>query len=186
MLEYFDVFLIGLTATPSAQTLGFFQQNLVMEYTHEQAVADEVNVDSDIYRIRTQITEEGSTVEAKQHVDRRDRRTRKVRWEQLDEDLTYTPNQLDRDVVAEDQIRTVVRTFRDRLFTEIFPGRKEVPKDHHLRQGRQPRRRHRAHRAGGVCQGQRLLPEDHIHRQGAAAGAVDSGFPNQLPPRASW
>ena len=128
VLEYFDVFLIGLTATPSAQTLGFFQQNLVMEYTHEQAVADEVNVDSDIYRIRTQITEEGSTVEAKQHVDRRDRRTRKVRWEQLDEDLTYTPNQLDRDVVAEDQIRTVVRTFRDRLFTEIFPGRKEVPK----------------------------------------------------------
>jgi len=38
------------------------------------------------------------------------------------------PNQLDRDVVAPDQIRTVVRTFRDKLFTEIFPGRKEVPK----------------------------------------------------------
>ena len=128
VLEYFDAFLIGLTATPSAQTFGFFQQNLVMEYTHEEAVADGVNVDSDIYRIRTQITEEGSSVEAGQYVDRRDRRTRKVRWEQLDEDLAYTPNQLDRDVVAEDQIRTVVRTFRDRLFTEIFPGRTEVPK----------------------------------------------------------
>ena len=128
VLEYFDAFLIGLTATPSAQTLGFFQQNLVMEYTHEQAVADGVNVDSDIYRIRTQITEDGSTVEAEQYVDRRDRRTRQVRWERLDEDLTYTASQLDRDVVAEDQIRTVVRTFRDRLFTEIFPGRTEVPK----------------------------------------------------------
>ena len=128
VLEYFDAFLIGLTATPSAQTFGFFQQNLVMEYTHEEAVADGVNVDSEIYRIRTQITEEGSTVEAGQYVDRRDRRTRKVHWEQLDEDLTFTANQLDRDVVAVDQIRTVIQTFRDKLFTEIFPGRTEVPK----------------------------------------------------------
>ena len=128
VLEYFDAFLIGLTATPSAQTFGYFQQNLVMEYTHEEAVADGVNVDSDIYRIRTQITEEGSTVEAGQYVDRMDRRTRNVRWEQLDEDLTYTASQLDRDVVAEDQLRTVIRTFRDKLFTEIFPGRVDVPK----------------------------------------------------------
>ena len=128
VLEYFDAFLIGLTATPSKQTLGFFGQNLVMEYTHEEAVADNVNVDSDIYRIRTEITEQGATVEAGQYVDRRDRRTRQVRWEQLDEDLTFTPNQLDRDVVSEDQIRTVIRTFRDKLFTEIFPGRTEVPK----------------------------------------------------------
>ena len=72
VLEYFDAFLIGFTAAPSAQTLGFFQQNLVMEYTHEEAVADGVNVYSDIYHIRTQITEEGYTVEARQHVDRRD------------------------------------------------------------------------------------------------------------------
>ena len=35
VLEYFDGFLIGLTATPSKQTFGFFQQNLVMEYNHE-------------------------------------------------------------------------------------------------------------------------------------------------------
>ena len=129
VLEYFDAFLIGLTATPSALTFGFFQQNLVMEYTHEEAVAYGVNVDSDIYRIRTQITEEGSSVEAGQHIDRRNRQAKKARWaEELDEDLTYRPNQLDRDVVAEDQIRTVIRTFRDKLFTEIFPGRTEVPK----------------------------------------------------------
>ena len=128
VLEYFDAFLIGLTATPSAQTFGFFQRNLVMEYSHEQAVADGVNVDFDTYRIRTQITEEGSKVEAGYHVDRRNRQTGNRRWELLDEDLTYAPNQLDRDVVAEDQIRTVIRAFRDKLFTEIFPGRTEVPK----------------------------------------------------------
>jgi type I restriction enzyme R subunit len=128
VLEYFDAYIVGLTATPSKQTLAFFNQNLVMEYNHEQAVADGVNVDFDVYRIRTQITEHGSTVEAGLYVDKRDRLTRAVRWEQLDEDFTYGASALDRDVVARDQIRTVIRTFRDRLFTEIYPGRSEVPK----------------------------------------------------------
>jgi type I restriction enzyme R subunit len=128
VLEYFDAYLIGLTATPSKQTFGFFNQNLVMEYNHEQAVADGVNVDFDVYRILTQITQGGSRVEAGHFIDRRDRETRRVRWEKLDEDLNYGARSLDRDVVAVDQIRTVIRTFHDKLFTEMFPGRQEVPK----------------------------------------------------------
>ena len=128
VLEYFDAFLIGLTATPSKQTFGFFQQNLVMEYNHAQAVADGVNVGYDVYRIRTAITQQGSSVDAGYYVDKRDRHTRKVRWELLKEDLDYSAKQLDREVVAEDQIRTVIQAFRDRLFTEIFPSRQHVPK----------------------------------------------------------
>jgi len=128
VLEYFDCSLIGLTATPSKQTFGFFQQNLVMEYNHENAVADGVNVGCDIYRINTRITQGGSEVEAGFHVDKRDRQTRKVRWEQLDEVLTYDAADLDRDVVAPDQIRTVLTTFRDKVFTEMFPGRADLPK----------------------------------------------------------
>jgi type I restriction enzyme R subunit len=128
VLDYFDAFVIGLTATPNKQAFGFFNQNLVMEYTHEQAVADQVNVDFDVYRIRTQITEAGSTVEAGIVTQFRDRKTRARRWQQLDEDVTYGAEALDRAVVAQDQIRTVLETFRDRLFTEIFPGRSEVPK----------------------------------------------------------
>jgi len=128
VLEYFDAYLIGLTATPSKQTFGFFNQNLVMEYPHEQAVADGVNVNYDVYRIRTQIGDGGSTVEAGYYVEKQERDTRAKRWEQLDEDLDYEARQLDRDVVAPDQIRTVVRTFRDKLFTEIFPGRTWAPK----------------------------------------------------------
>jgi type I restriction enzyme R subunit len=99
-----------------------------MEYNHEQAVADGVNVDYDVYRIRTQITEGGARVEADLWVDRRDRETRAIRMERLDEDLVYDARALDRDVVAQDQIRTVLQTFRDKLPTEIFPGRSEVPK----------------------------------------------------------
>jgi len=128
VLEYFDAFLIGLTATPSKQTFGFFDQNLVCEYNYEQAVADGINVDHDIYVIQTKITEQGATVEAGQFVDKRDRQSRRIRWQQLDEDLSYTADQLDRDVVANDQIRTVIRAFKEKLFTEIFPGRTEVPK----------------------------------------------------------
>src|ERR1019366_3062547 len=82
VLEYFDASLIGLTATPSKQTLGFFDQNLVMEYNHDEAVADGVNVGCDIYRINTAITQVASKVEAGFFVDKRDRHTRKVRWEQ--------------------------------------------------------------------------------------------------------
>ena len=128
VLEYFDSFLIGLTATPSLQTLGFFNQNLVSEYTREQAVADGVNVGFDVYRIRTVVSEYGSTVVAGLWVDKHDRQSRKVRWEQLDQDFTYASQQLDQDVVAPDQIRTIIRTFKERLFTDIFPGRTEVPK----------------------------------------------------------
>ncbi len=128
VLDYFDAFTIGLTATPNKQAFGFFNQNLVMEYGHEQAVVDGVNVDFDVYRIRTEITERGSTIDAGMWTKFRDKQTRRSRWELLDDDLSYGASEVDRAVVARDQIRTVLETFRDRLFTEIFPGRTDVPK----------------------------------------------------------
>ena len=130
VLLYFDSFMIGLTATPAGKTIGFFDQNLVMQYGHDEAVADGVNVDFDVYRIRTEITERGATVEAGGgvYVDKRDKLTRAERLQLLSEDFTYTANELDRDVVSESQIRTVLMQFRDRVLPEAFPGRKEVPK----------------------------------------------------------
>jgi type I restriction enzyme R subunit len=128
VLEYFDCFLIGLTATPSKQTLGFFNQNLVMEYTHERAVADGVNVGFEVYNIETEITQKGSVVQAGYQIQKMDKMTRAKRWELLDEDFSYTATQLDRSVTTPSQIRTILRTYRDKLFTEIFPGRTEVPK----------------------------------------------------------
>ncbi len=128
VLEYFDAFLIGLTATPSKQTLGFFNQNLVMEYSRQRAVADGVNVDGEVYRIRTRIGDQGNTVEAGEWVGKRDKMTRAQRLELLDQDFSYDPEALDRSVVAPDQIRTILQTLRERLPTEIFPGREEVPK----------------------------------------------------------
>ena len=182
VLEYFDATLIGLTATPTKQTLGFFHQNLVMEYGHEKAVADGVNVNYDVYRISTRISEQGSKVEKGFYVDKRDRLTRRKRWELLDDDLAYGANQLDRDVVAEDQIRTVLTAYRDALFTAIFPGRTSRPQDPHLRQGRLPRRRHRAHLPRGLRQGQRLLPEDHLPHDRREAPRPHRLLPQLLQP----
>ena len=128
MLEYFDAYLIGLTATPGKQTFGFFHQNLVMEYNHEMAVADGVNVNYDVYRIRPPSPRPAPRSKPGYYVEKQERDTRKTRWEELDDDFAYDPNQLDRDVVTPDQIRNIIRTFRDKLFSEIFPGRTEVPK----------------------------------------------------------
>jgi type I restriction enzyme, R subunit len=133
VLDYFDAFLIGLTATPDNRTFGFFNQNIVSEYTHEQAVTDGVNVGSDVYLIETEITRKGSSIWKGQYVDHREKLTRKKRWAQLDEDVVYSQKQLDDKVVNPNQIRTVIRTFKEHL-PEMFPerinekGEFEVPK----------------------------------------------------------
>lgn len=130
VLDYFDSFLIGLTATPTKQTIGFFNENLVQDYGHEQAVLDKVNVGFDVYTIETKVTKDGATLakEPGLFVPHRDRRTKTTKFKELDDDLTYTAGQLDRDVVNRSQIRLVVETFKNKLFSEIFPGRTEVPK----------------------------------------------------------
>ena len=122
VLEYFDAFLIGLTATPGKQTFGFFNKNLVMEYGFPEAVADGVNVDFDVFRLSTAISEGGSTIEAGYWTTFRDRETRDERLELVDEDLTYDEKALDKKVVAKDQIRTVIRAIRDNL-PAMFPDR---------------------------------------------------------------
>lgn len=128
VLDYYDGFLIGLTATPDKRTFGFFNENVVSEYRHETAVADGVNVGFEIFNIETTITKQGAKIEAKEFIDKRERLTRKQRWEQLDEAIEYTGTQLDRDVVNPSQIRNIIKAFKEKLLTEIFPGRKEVPK----------------------------------------------------------
>jgi type I restriction enzyme R subunit len=133
VLEYFDAHVVGLTATPVAQTFGFFHQNLVSEYTYEQAVADGVNVDFDVYRIRTEIGEQGGTIPAETVVPIRDRRTRRERYQELEDDLVYTAVEEGKKVISKGRLRLVLETFRDNLFTEIFPpvggrARGTVPK----------------------------------------------------------
>src|SRR5690554_6235644 len=134
VLDYFDAFLIGLTATPDKRTFGFFEENVVSEYTYEESVLDGVNVPYDVYNIETEISKKGSVIKAGWFVDRRDKLTRKKRWQQEDEDTEYKRNDLDKKVVNPSQIRNIIREYKKALKTTIFPdrfddtGEFEVPK----------------------------------------------------------
>lgn len=127
VLEYFDSFIIGLTATPDKRTFAFFNENVVSEYPREQAIIDGVNVGEDIFLIETNVGKNGAHI-MKQRIEIRSRLSREKRWKELDEDLDYKPTQLDRDIVNPSQIRTVIRSFKENVFTTLFPRRKEVPK----------------------------------------------------------
>ncbi len=133
VLDYFDSFLIGLTATPDNHTFGFFNQNIVSEYTHEKAVADGVNVGFDVFHIETEVSQQGGTVWKGDFVDHREKLTRKKRWAQTDEDIAYTNRQLDEKVVNPNQIRLIIQTFKENM-PHIFPerfdkdGQYELPK----------------------------------------------------------
>ncbi len=127
VLEYFDAFLVGLTATPDNRTYGFFRKNVVSDYNHEKAVADGVNVGCEVFTIETDVTAGGTKLVAKQQVEKREKLTRARRWEQQDEDEVYSAKQLDDKIVVPDQIRTIIKAFRDKL-PDIFPGRTETPK----------------------------------------------------------
>lgn len=127
VLTYFDAFIIGLTATPDNRTFAFFNENIVSEYTREQAIIDGVNVGEDIFMIETEVGKNGAHL-MKQMIEYRDRLSRAKRWRQMDEDVDYVPSQLDKKIVNPSQIRTVIRSFKENLFTTLFPRRKEVPK----------------------------------------------------------
>lgn len=128
VLDYFDAFLIGLTATPDKRTYGFFNENVVAEYSYEDSVADGVNVGYDVWEIVTEVTQQGAELKAKEWVDHRDRQTRKRRWAETEEDLAYTGKELDRSVVNPSQIRQVLMEMKRVVEQDLFPTRREVPK----------------------------------------------------------
>jgi type I restriction enzyme, R subunit len=133
VLDYFDAFQVGLTATPDNRTFGYFNQNIVSDYGYEKAVVDGVLVPYNVYTIDTQITKEGGAIKMGEMVDKRERLTRKKFWEAIDEDVEYTGKQLDRDIVNLSTIRTIIREVKHQL-PNMFPDRMddkgnfEVPK----------------------------------------------------------
>lgn len=131
VLDYFDCFMIGLTATPDKRTFAFFHENIVSEYTLKQSITDKVNVGYDVYTIETEVTQQGAKIKAKQYVDLRNKTTRKKEWKQLEDDVEYAPSQLDRDIVNPSQIRNIIQECKRVMKDEFYPERDEnyeVPK----------------------------------------------------------
>lgn len=129
VLDYFDVFQIGLTATPDNRTFGYFNQNLVSDYGYEKAVIDGVLVPYNVFTIETKITKKGSKIKLGEKVDKRERLTRRKFWEAVDEDIEYSGKQLDKDIVNPTQIRLIIKAIKDNL-PAMFPDR--MDKDGHF------------------------------------------------------
>jgi len=123
VLDYFDAFTVGLTATPSLDTEAFFHQNTVSRYTYRQSVLDEVNVDYIAYRIATRIGTEGSSLPSGSQLELFDSYRNVGETHAIEDDLEYGASELGRSVIADDQVRTVLETYRDHLYETFFPGR---------------------------------------------------------------
>lgn len=128
VLEYFDTArLIGLTATPIPETMAFFNNNRVVNYTLEQSVIDGVNVDSRIYRIRTKVTEEGGAIMQGQKTKVETRYTGEVKTVSTKETKTYTKEELNRSIINPAQIKLILSTYRDAVYTEMFNDPQREP-----------------------------------------------------------
>lgn len=124
ILDYFDSFIIGLTATPSKLTFGFFDSNLIYSYTYEQSVLDGVNVDFWAWKIETDITQNGATLPPQSLIIKRDKRNREKIYEELDEELSYEGKDLDRKVLNRSQIRSILTEYKKLIYSQLFTERK--------------------------------------------------------------
>jgi len=122
VLDYFDAFQVGLTATPDNRTFGYFNQNLVCDYGYQKAVEDGVLVPYNVFEIVTKITQHGSKIELGEYIGKREKLTRKQFWNTLDEDVEYNAKQLDDKVVNPNQIRLIIRAVKEQL-PAMFPDR---------------------------------------------------------------
>ena len=121
VLDYFSTAkLIGLTATPVPETMAFFNNNRVVNYTLERSIIDGVNVDSRVYRIKTQATENGGAILKGDKLKRETRYTGKVEIIKNEETRNYTKEELNRSIINPAQIKLVLETYRDAVYTEMF------------------------------------------------------------------
>lgn len=128
VLEYFDTArLIGLTATPIPETKAFFNDNIVVNYTLDQSIIDGVNVDCRIYRIKTKVTEEGGAILQGQKTRVITRYTGEVKTISTQETKTYTREELNRSIINPAQIKLILTTYRDAVYTQMFNDPQREP-----------------------------------------------------------
>ena len=121
VLEYFDTArLVGLTATPIPETMAFFNNHRIVNYTLEKSIVDGVNVDCRVYRIKTQVTENGGAILEGEKIKEETRYTGDVKTISNKETKTYTNKELNRSVINPAQIKLILSTYRDVVYTELF------------------------------------------------------------------
>ncbi len=133
VLEYFDTArLIGLTATPIPETMAFFNNNRIVSYTLEKSIVDGVNVDNRVYRIKTEATENGGAIMQGEHVKVESRYTGKTEEVSSKETKNYSKTELNRSIVNPSQIKLILTTYRDAVYTEMFNDPQREPQFEYL------------------------------------------------------
>lgn len=133
VLNYFSTArIIGLTATPAPETLAFFDNNRVVNYTLEKSIADGINVDYRTYRIKTKVSEEGGTLHIGEEYIEHTNYTNTDKTKVVKEDSNYKKEELNRAVIDQAQIKLVLETYKKVVYTELYPNRepdfKYIPK----------------------------------------------------------
>ena len=124
VLEYFkEARIIGLTATPGDETMAFFNNNRVVNYTLEKSIVDEINVDCRVYRIRTSATENGGEIHKGEKYREITTYTGEKRMTRAVEATPYQANDLDRAVINPEQIKLVLESYKNAVYSELYPSR---------------------------------------------------------------
>lgn len=126
VLDYFkDAKVLGLTATPTPEAYAYFNKNIVEEYTYEDSVVDGVNVPARVYRIITDATVHGGTINQGETVTNVNRSGEIVDVYNTQQRIDYAPNQLDRTVINPNQIESVLKSYMESIYTDLYPEREE-------------------------------------------------------------
>jgi len=126
VLDYFkDAKVLGLTATPTSEAYAYFNKNIVEEYTYEDSVVDGVNVPARVYRIITDATVHGGTINQGETVTDINRSGETVDEYKAQQRIDYAPNQLDRSVINPNQIEAVLKSYMESIYTDLYPEREE-------------------------------------------------------------
>ena len=126
VLDYFKgAIILGLTATPTPEAYAFFNNNIVENYTYENSVIDGVNVPSRIYRIITEVTEHGGSLDKDTTVTETARRTNNSTTYTVDQDKQYEKELLDRSIINRRQICKVLEIFKRSIYEDLYPNREK-------------------------------------------------------------
>ncbi len=124
VLDYFSgATVLGLTATPTPEAYAFFNNNIIENYKYEDSIVDGVNVPSRIYRIITDVTAHGGTIEQGAKVVETAKRTGKSETHAAPITVEYGSSELDRSVVNKNQIREVLLAYKKAIYEDLYPER---------------------------------------------------------------
>lgn len=126
VLDYFsEATVLGLTATPTPEAYAYFNKNVIEEYTYDDSVVDGVNVPPRIYRIITDITAHGGTIENGAKITETSKRTGKSETIEVGSSVEYGASELDRSIVNKKQIKEVLMAYKKAIYEDLYPSREQ-------------------------------------------------------------